>query len=123
VASPFIGGDLVGTAVNPTTDTVYVANQSGFSVPAINGQDNAVTATIRRRRPFGIAANPATNTTYTDSFDNTVSVISGQTNTVVATISVGSTPEGVAVNPETNTSYVTNSLSGTVSVLRYRRRG
>src|SRR2546425_581986 len=39
-------------------------------------------------------------------------------NRVTATIPVGSVPAGVAANPRTNTIYVTNSVDGTVSVIR-----
>ena len=76
--------DLFGTsfpvAVNPLTNTIYVANtNSDFSgtLSVISGQTNTVVATVPVGRfPAGVAANPLTNSTYvTNESDNTVSVV------------------------------------------------
>jgi YVTN family beta-propeller protein len=75
--------DLVGTrplgvAVNPVTNTAYVANFFGNTVSVISGRTGTVTVTIPvGTGPAGVAVNPVTNTAYVANFfDNTVSVIS-----------------------------------------------
>ena len=118
-----VGRFPVGVAVNPRTDTIYVANANSGTVSVISGRTNTVVATIRVGRvPGGVAVNPRTNTIYVtnERRPGTVQVISGQTNTVVATIRVGRVPAGVAVNPRTDTIYVANANSGTVSVISGR---
>ena len=40
------GNGPIGVAVNPLTNTVYVANQNGNSVSVINGSTNTVTSTV-----------------------------------------------------------------------------
>ena len=106
-------------AVNPSTNTVYVANSGSNSVSVIDGSNNTVTATVSvPLGPVGVAVNPSTNTVYvTKYYDNTVSVIDGSNNTVTATVSVGLGPYWVAVSPSTNTVYVTNFNDNTVLVI------
>ena len=108
-----------GVAVNPSTNTVYVANTSDGSVSVINGSTNAVTSTVPvGNLPVAVAANLSTNTVYVaNSSDNSVSVINGANNTVTSTVTVGSHPYGVAVNPSTNTVYVANGSGNSVSVI------
>ena len=114
-----VGARPVGAAVDPTTDTVYVANANSNTVSVIDGSTNAVTATISvGTYPTGVAVDPVTDTVYVaNRTSNTVSVIDGSTDAVTATISVGKNPERVAVDPATDTVYVTNYSSGTVSVI------
>ena len=114
-----VGNGPYAVAVNPSTNTVYVANSYDNTASVINGLTNAVTSTISvGNNPCGVAVNPSTNTVYVaNSSDHTVSVINGSTNAVTSTISVGNYPTGVAVNPSTNTVYVTNLADNTVSVI------
>jgi YVTN family beta-propeller protein len=108
-------------AVNPKTNTVYVANRlDPGRVSVISGQTDTVTATIPvGHLPAGVAVNPSTNTVFVaNEQDSTVSVINGQTNMVVAAVPVSAGSVNVAVNPSTNTAYVTNGLpQGEASVL------
>lgn len=106
-------------AVNPQTNTIYVANFDGGNVAVISGQTNTVVTTVSvPLNPDAIGINPQTNTIYvTNAGNNTVSVINGQTNTVVTTVPVGALPSGVAVNPQTNTIYVANFGDNTLSVI------
>jgi YVTN family beta-propeller protein len=114
-----------GVAVDPRTDTIYVANSSDRTVSVINGATNKVRATVRvGNEPDGVAVDPSTNTIYvTNAGSGTVSVINGATDKVIATVRVGYDPLSVAVNPSTNTVYVanlghmSNDSSGTVSVI------
>src|SRR5262249_52732578 len=107
-----VGQAPARAAIDPRTDTVYVANFDDNTVSVINGQTNTVTATIPvGSTPIGIAADPRTNRIYVSNLnDNTVSVINGQTNTVVATIDMGSGVSALqdAVNPRINKVYVIN---------------
>lgn len=84
-----VGSAPIGVAVNPATDTVYVANlgDGGNSVVrVINGAAcNAIRTAGCQRAP--------------------------------ATIHVGKAPIGIAVDPVTDTVYVANTLSNTISVI------
>src|SRR5260370_42519443 len=82
-----VGRVPAGVAVNPRTDTIYVANLNSGTVSVISGRINTVTATIHLggRFPVGVAANPRTNTMYVTRAGTVVthgrgSVISGRTN-------------------------------------------
>jgi YVTN family beta-propeller protein len=119
-----VGSSPGAVAVNPTTDTIYVANNGSNTVSMIDGATDTVTATIAvGTSPYSVAVDPLTNTIYVANFGSrTVSVIDGATNTVTQTVGsgagVGNDPSGVAVDPRTNRLYVTNYVDGTVSVFR-----
>jgi YVTN family beta-propeller protein len=114
-----VGARPVGAAVDPATDTIYVANSSSNTVSVIDGSTEAVTATISvGTHPSGVAVDPATDTVYvTDTTSNKVSVIDGSTDTVTSTISVSAQPSGVAVDPATDTVYVANFTANNFSVI------
>jgi YVTN family beta-propeller protein len=103
-----VGADPFAVSVNPSTNTVYVANSDDGTVSVINGKTNNVIDTITvGQNPRDVSVNPSTNTVYVaNSDDGTVSVINGKTNTVTANITVGQYPRAVSVNPSTNTVYV-----------------
>jgi DNA-binding beta-propeller fold protein YncE len=141
-----LSGNPGYSAVNPKTDTVYVAIQCVHTdclpgTPAhvvdivdtakCNGTDHSgcrVTGTIRvGSGPLGVAVDPQTDTMYvTNGNDNTVSVIngahcnaevlSGCATAVVATVKVGTFPVQDAFNPATRTLYVAN-LTGSISAI------
>jgi YVTN family beta-propeller protein len=104
-------------AVNPKTDTIYVANSQSKSVSVINGKTNAITHTVKvGRNPDAIAVNPKTNTVYVaNNLSNTVSVI--KKNKVIHTIKVKHHPDGVAIDPRTNIVFV--SFQGVLSSNSY----
>src|SRR5438477_363483 len=87
-----VGKTPIGVAVDPSTNTVYVANSDSGTISVISGLTNKVTDTIKVGvKPDGVAVSPSTNTIYvTDAATYNASVISGSTNSVIATIRVGS---------------------------------
>jgi len=123
-----------GVTVDPSTHLVYVTSFGLGSVSVIDESGDTTTGTVisvatAGYTPTAVAEDLSTHMLYVGhrfadsaSLANSVSVIdeSGDstTGTVVATIGVGTDPEGVAVDPATHTFYVTNSGSGTVSVVR-----
>jgi len=141
-ATVAVGSYPAGLAVNPRTDTVYVANTGDNTLSVINGATCNATSTAGcgqtpaavplAQDPLDVAVNQATDTVYvlnqTQSGPTTVSVIDGaRCNARVTsgcgqtppTVTVGniSGPEGLAVNPVTNTIYVVNTGDNTVSVI------
>lgn len=105
--------DPVAVAVNPTTNTIYVANKGTNNVSVIDGSTNAVVATVADPKavlPSGVAVNSTTNTVYVaNEGSNNISVINGQTNSIITTIAVGTSPVAVDVNSMTNFIYVANA--------------
>jgi YVTN family beta-propeller protein len=136
-----------GVAVDPATDTVYVANSGpafsgtgntfGDTVSVINGAicDATTTsgcgqtpATVKVGAfPFGVLLDPANGTLYvTNANDNTVSMINTttcQAETTAGcaatppTTTVGAFPVELAVDPHSGTVYVANNNQPTVSML------
>jgi YVTN family beta-propeller protein len=131
IATIPVGNWPVRVGVNPLTNRIYVANDTGDSVSVIDGPTNTVVTTIPVGDwPRGVAVNMTTNRIYVaNQHDNNVSVIDGATDTEIDTdgnpgngitrIPVGSGPVGVDVNPTTNRIYVANFSwgSGSVSVI------
>src|SRR5256885_189940 len=96
-----VGMTPIGVAVDPSTNTVYVANSVTGTVSVISALTNRLT-----------------NKVYvSNSNSGTISVISGSTNRVTDTIKVGVKPDGVAVNPSTNMIYVTDAATYNASVI------
>jgi YVTN family beta-propeller protein len=78
-----VAGGPLWTAVDPETDTIYATDHLTGMVSVINGQTNAVTATIPVvSDPSDVAVNPHTDMIYADNSAGGVSVINGQTDTV-----------------------------------------
>jgi YVTN family beta-propeller protein len=112
-------------AVNPNTNTIYVAESDSNAVSIIEGKTNSIVEKVPvNGSPTSIAVNPTSNTIYvTNTLSSRIFVINGTTingtttNSVMGSIAVGSRPTSIAVNPTSNTIYVTNTLSNTVSVI------
>lgn len=123
----------VAIAVNPATDTVYVANgQSCSGCPAadsltvVDGASGSVTGTIPvGSGPSSIAVDPQTNFIYVANAGNydfnqhgSVSVINGATKATNTLTDPNLTyPFRIAVNPTTNKIYVASLLSNNVTVI------
>jgi DNA-binding beta-propeller fold protein YncE len=122
-------------ALNPRTDTVYVADTSSGQVSVINGATcNATDTSGCAKTPatvsvgagaFPIAADPGTNTVYVGTNRDLV-VIDGRTCNgtdvsgcakVLARIRVGGDPAGIAVDQAAGSIYVSSQVTGAVTVI------
>src|ERR671924_656878 len=120
-----VGSRPNDVAVNPNTNTIYVAESDSNRVSVIEGKANSVLGKVSvNGSPTSIAVNPNTNTIYvTDTLSSKISVIDGTTingtttNSVMGSIDVGSRPTSIAVNPNTNTIYVASYNSSTINVI------
>lgn len=125
-----VGDNPEGIGFNERLGEVYVANSGSNTVSVINSTTDKVIATVNvGTSPQSVAVGPSTFTPpYTPPYTVFVTNYGSDTISIIAltspfetypvtTVTVGSNPWGVAVNPVTNVVYVTNSGSGTVSVL------
>src|SRR5258708_30645726 len=94
-------------AVNPLTNKIYVANNSGNKVIVIDGVTNAITNVPVGVNPFTLAVNPLTNKVYVANLGGNVTVIDGATN-ATTTIAAGSNPPAVNGTLATNQIYVSD---------------
>jgi len=102
-------------AVNLVTNMVYAANYNDGTVSVMDGNTNAVVATIPvGPMPFSLAVNPVTNLIYVSNTGSpqgtgmSIMAIDGNLNSVVSMLPLPrSYPGFIAVNPLTNTVYFT----------------
>lgn len=110
-----------GLAVDPATNTVYVADCASGNVSVISGSDNQVVSRIKVGScPNEVSVNPYTGRVYVANYnlnDSSVSVIDASTNAVVGAIHAGGNPEGIAVNTVTNLVYLTYLSPASVVVV------
>ena len=144
IATVSVGSHPQSSAVNSTTNKIYVPNYCGTdpncgsngTVSVIDGATNNLQSVNVGFYPVVVAVNPVTNKIYVVNNncinfpspcagDGTVTVIDGVTLTT-STVTVGSYPYGIAVNSTTNKIFVTNvcgndvscgTYSGTVTVI------
>ena len=104
-------------AVNPVTNTIYVANGGSQNVTVIDGATNATSTVSAGKGANAIAVNTLTNKIYVaNQGAGSVTVIDGATNNTTS-VTVGSNPYCLAVNPVTNKIYVANYNSNNVTVI------
>ena len=102
-----VGLDPGAVAVNPATDTIYVANEGvtpDNTVSVIDGRTSAITSTITvGSSAAGIAVNPVTDTVYVTDSGYGLYVIDGKTNKIAATIPIsgGMASKGRTASPST----------------------
>ena len=110
-------------AVNPTTNRIYVTNFYNASLSVIDGNTNAILATLPLPVGAGVVAVDGTrNRVYVTNDTqatpgSTLTVIDGGTDRIVGSITVGSGPQAVAVDPGTNRIYAANADSRSVLVV------
>jgi len=103
------------SAVDPATQTVYVADSNQLLV--ISEPADTVTGTIPLSgAPDAVTVDPDTDTIYVGTYANGVAVIDGATDTVTATIQFGAAT-AMADDPVTNTVYVAGQGTGTIAVI------
>src|SRR5438477_692782 len=103
-----VGMTPIGVAVDPSTNTVYVANSVTGTVSVISALTNRLTNNIAAGAgPYAIAVNPLRGSVYVANFvSNDLWVISAKTAGVTAKIKMGVNPDAVAVDPKSDTVYV-----------------
>ncbi len=116
VATVPAGPGPVGVALNQTTNTVYVADNTLKTLLVINGATNATTTIQAGATLAGVAVNATTNTVYAITTANPASVvvINGATNAVTTTITLAAAANLIAVNSTTNNVYVADGDDLTV---------
>jgi YVTN family beta-propeller protein len=72
-----VGLGPTGIAVNPETNTIYVANSGSDTVSVIGGTNNTKIRDLSVGDfPFGVAVNPDSSTVYvTNSADGSLSIM------------------------------------------------
>ena len=122
-----VGYRAQAIAVNPTTNTVYVA-LTPISLPklfitVIDGATNSAETNVTvGGKVYAMAANPVTNLVYLAekfAYHCFIQVLNGSTDGIIANVSLGTSqgcaPTGIAVDPATDMVYVTNYDSSTTA--------
>ena len=112
--------------VNPTTNKIYVINQSAHfydpshTVTVIDGVTNEALTVDVGAAPYAVALNSITDKIYVThvagSPNDSVTVIDGKTNGMIS-LPVGYSPKSIAINPVTNKIYVANETSANVTII------
>jgi DNA-binding beta-propeller fold protein YncE len=116
VATVPAGPSPIAVALNQTTNTVYVADNTLKTLLVMNGATNATTTIQAGATLAGVAVNATTNTVYAITTANPASVvvIDGATNAVTTTITLTAAANLIAVNSTTNNIYVADGDDLTV---------
>ena len=114
-----VGSYPGAAAVDPLTDTAYVANQAANSVSVVDLATQSITNTITvGSLPSWVAVDPTAHTVYVaNTGSDSVSLIDETTNTVSATVPLPYAPNAVAVDPTSHTAYVVSPGPGTTGYL------
>lgn len=106
-------------AINPRTNTLYIANYEGNSVSVIDAAKARVVATVPTgTRPQAIAFDAKRNMVYVaNTHSDSITVIAGSNNAVLATLPSGKHPYALAVVPGSDSLYVANESGDTPSTV------
>jgi DNA-binding beta-propeller fold protein YncE len=131
IATVPVGSSPSTEAINPVTNTIYIANACGNdpscrytsrgTVTVVDGATHNTQSVYVGFDPYGVAVNPVTNKIYVANYCGadswcgwgTVTVIDGAT-LATTSVTVGSAPFAVAVNSVTNKIYVANECGDDV---------
>jgi large repetitive protein len=120
---PVVGGGTQ-VAIDPVTDTLYLANGDSGDLAVVDGATGTVEASLSLGAYLdGVAVDAATDMIYVTHYAtggaSSVVVVNGGTNAVAATIPEpeDSHPEGVAADSDTDTVYVANYGTQNVAVI------
>ena len=107
-------------AVNPNTNTVYVASTDGIFW-VVNAAAGAVVDFfgLPTDYPSGLAVDPKTNLIYVTGNNGIMVTINGNTNGIINTQTLASRISGIAIDPDTNLVYISADLEQ--AMLLYNR--
>ncbi|RIK43300.1 MAG: hypothetical protein DCC57_17860, partial [Chloroflexi bacterium] len=106
-------------AAERVTGTIWVANEEGNSLTAVDAASQTVVATLTGiPGPHNVQVSPDGRTVWAVSGHEGLAVaIDAQTYTLLGTAPVGASPAHVIVSPDNTTVYVSNSGDNSVSVI------
>ena len=109
----------VPAAAMPLAGTIWVANEEGNSLSAIDAATNKVVATLTGiPGPHNLQVSPDGSTVWAVSGHEALAVaVDSQSYALVGTAPVGNAPAHVVVSPDGMTAYISNSGDSTVTVL------
>jgi YVTN family beta-propeller protein len=114
-------GGQTQTAVDasPLAGTIWVANEEGNSLTAIDAATNAVVTTLTGiPGPHNVQVSPDGATVWAVSGHEALAVaVDSQSYALLGTVSVGNEPAHIVVSPDGTTVYVSNSGDDTVTVI------
>jgi YVTN family beta-propeller protein len=117
VANVPVGVAPQGITVDPVTNNIFVANQTGNSITVLSGATSSVLATVNvGSSPTEVAVNPVTGMVYVaNSGSTSISVINEKNLTATpGSINVGVAQNAIAVDAASNTVLAVSTASGTV---------
>jgi YVTN family beta-propeller protein len=99
--------------------TIWVANEGGGSVTAIDAATNRVVTTLTGiTGPHNVQVSPDGRSVWVTSHEGSyVAVLNSLTYGLRGHVSTGTGPAHVILTPDGRTAYVTNSMDGTVSAV------
>jgi YVTN family beta-propeller protein len=115
-----------GVAINPVTNKIYLADDSGGTLTVIDGATNAISSPSNTYGGLGnwaVAVNPVTNMVYVvDRSASKIYAFNGATATSPATYAATISPGAgnlfsIAINPATNMIYVCDDGNAYVVVI------
>ena len=112
------GTNPIDVQVDQAARRFYVANSGSGTISVFNADTQALITDIALNAPYFMAVDPSLGALYVGQITGDLTVIDTATDTVARTLATGSLPLEVSVHPVTKVVYVSNTISGTVSVVQ-----